>query len=321
MDDATGRRILQELELLRNRLDKVNGRLDDFFYILEERIHTPVNVVNIASREEPVRVEPEFREPAMSEHMQFPGRPIMAPPPVAFKPIVPGLKHENLRIGNSATLDTANVLIEDRDIHGGLIIRGPGAVIRNCRFTGDGSSWNAILTEGNGSVLLEHCEITGEYITAGFAGNNIELLNCRLTGLKKHGGEIGNNVVLDNCFIGDFEGEDVHDGLRILKPVGAVSIIKCEIRVPADMGNSALIFSAQKDGVPDPSPIHVRGNKLGGGAYTVAFDDGGEGGEFGVMHFCDNTFTQDALWNAVYPNGYVAKEWTGNSYEDGSPLG
>ncbi|ATY09299.1 hypothetical protein CU254_01510 [Amycolatopsis sp. AA4] len=215
-------------------------------------------------------------------------------------------------------------VIENLDITGRVLI-GDGVhdvVIRNCRFTGDGTVPWGIDTEGDGSVNADHVTIRGDYTDAGIGYHNVTVSHADIYGMTNDGAKVGNNFTMTDSWIHDFTpATGAHaDGLQIMERVANV-LVQHNVVNPGLGGewskdpaadrsvNSAMIMNDSIDR-GTAGRIVVDGNQIGGGGYSVYF------GVPGDTAFTNNRFVRDSYrWGPVEPSAKT-DVWSGNTFTD-----
>ncbi|WP_134663705.1 MULTISPECIES: right-handed parallel beta-helix repeat-containing protein [unclassified Amycolatopsis] len=235
-----------------------------------------------------------------------------------------GVSDESRLTPSGSITAKSGQVIENLDIAGRVLI-GDGVhdvVIRNCRFTGDGTVPWGIDTEGDGSVSADHVTIRGDYTDAGIGYHNVTVSHADIYGMTNDGAKVGNNFSITDSWIHDFTpATGAHaDGLQIMERVANV-LIQGNVIQPGLGGqwskntaadrsvNSAMILNDSIDR-GTAGRIVVDRNQLGGGGYTVYF------GVPGDTQFTNNRFVRNSyLWGPVEPSA-KADIWSGNSFTD-----
>lgn len=234
-----------------------------------------------------------------------------------------------LRPSSGLVASTPGQIVEGLDIRGTVEVTAPGVTIRNSRLTGSGEHYGVLVAPG-GSVEIDHVVIRGDYRSAGFRGAGLTIRNSELVGLSNDGGKLENdNVVADNLFHAFAPSPGAHsDALQMETPAGNVRVTGNTILMPG-RGSPALenvtgaLFIvpelASSYGPRAPGPVIVSGNTLGGGNHTTHFDSA----DFPLteLQVTGNRFVDDSAFGPVYASGYLPAAWSGNAFEDGTPIG
>ncbi|MFF0147256.1 right-handed parallel beta-helix repeat-containing protein [Amycolatopsis sulphurea] len=224
----------------------------------------------------------------------------------------------------SMTEDRPGAVLSGLNLRGMLTVTAPGVVVRNSRFTGDGSTPWAIRTNGAGSVRIEDTVITGDYTDAGISYGNWSAVRVEISGMTNDGAKLGPHTSITDSWIHDFQpAQGAHsDGVQLTEDVGDVVVKNNRIDIGTGEGaNSAVFLSPDIGGEnPNAGPVVITGNTLGGGGYTFYSVGGNEGARLQDVTFTGNTFRQDARYGAIYPTDFDVRTVSGNVYAGGAPV-
>lgn len=229
----------------------------------------------------------------------------------------------DLTPSGSLTASKDGQVIDGLDVHGTITVTAKNVVIKNSRFTGDGSEVDAIRTQGDGSVLIQDSTIEGDYSDAGIAYHNWTAERVDISGMSNDGAKVGNNVTVKDSKIHDFKpASGAHgDGLQVVEDVGHITITGNTIDIGKNPGANSAVFLCPDIGPElDAGPITVSDNTLGGGGYTFYNVGGTDGAVLQDVTLKDNTFNKDSIYGAIYPSDVTPTTHSGNVYPDGSPV-
>jgi hypothetical protein len=168
-------------------------------------------------------------------------------------------------VNGDLTIRTAGTTIDSKDVHGCVVVRAPGVVIRRSRMRCVGSSDHT-----GARLLIEDSEIDCRYQygedapdTAvgdnNFIARRLNIHHC------VNGFDVDNDVTIQDTWIHDLYdgGPDPHpDGIQIA--VGHNVLIENNAIVLKGGMTSAIISHRT-----DMNGVIIRNNLLGGGAYTL----------------------------------------------------
>lgn len=187
-----------------------------------------------------------------------------------------GLGVGDLRPSGSLTIDRNGTVIEGLDINGVVRVNADNVVIRNSRIRH--SSFLGIdVGDGASNLLVENVTIEG---TAPSAGANIGFSNftcrrCDLSGATD-GVKVISNAVVENSYIHDlrkYSGAH-NDGIQHSGGGRNIHIRGNTILGPFQTSTSAILAQTNVGPIDN---MHVSGNFLYGGSYTVYLRDKGRG--------------------------------------------
>lgn len=227
----------------------------------------------------------------------------------------------------AADLTITSATYTDLDITGSLVIpSGVDARFVRCRLTGSGGPYGIETADATASVVLEHCEITGDYAAAGLRGANLTASWCELVGLPADGVKLENGNRITDCRIRGFvPGPGAHvDGVQMETDAGDILVARCTIEVPGAgqpgiEGTTGAIFVvpqlAGSYGPRAAGDIVIEDCLLSGGSSTVHIGDGEIDGvptPLLGLRFRRNRFVPNAVSGPVYPTEHVPAEWVDN---------
>ncbi|MCG3748914.1 MULTISPECIES: hypothetical protein [unclassified Amycolatopsis] len=224
----------------------------------------------------------------------------------------------------SLTADRPGMVLSGLDVRGMLTVTAPGVVVRNSKFTGDGSTPWGIRTSNEGSVRIEDTLITGDYTDAGIAYGNWSAIRVEITGMSNDGAKLGAHTSITDSWIHDFApSPGAHsDGLQLTEDVGDVVVKNNRIEIGTGEGANSAVFLSPDIGPdhPDAGPVVISGNTLGGGGYTFYSVGGQQGARLKDVVFTGNTFLPGAKYGPIYPSEFDVRIASGNVFAGGAPV-
>jgi hypothetical protein len=232
--------------------------------------------------------------------------------------------------GDTTLLATPGEVVDSKDVTGCLTITAGDVTLR--RFRVRGCAREPVISVGYGltGVVIEDCEIDGEFLNAaaaavGYDGYTIRRCDIHGTGSGLH---MTNNVVIEDNWVHDLhEGEDSHND-AVLTNGGAHMVVRHNTLENPHTQTAVVALYGDVEAVVD---VVVEDNLLDGGGYTVyggsvagkPYSDGASGIRFTGNRFGRRFFPNGGRYGPVsgFDPGRPGNLWAGNVWHDsGAPV-
>jgi hypothetical protein len=191
----------------------------------------------------------------------------------------------------SASISTANAVIDGKVLNGEISVEARGVVIRNSKING------TVHVDDNtaNSLLLEDVEIDCGGANSGVGEANVTVRRANIHGCE-NGFDMNQNIDVRDSYIHGLALGGHEDGMQfasghfengqIVNASRNLTIVHNTIFGTSDeggFGTSAIISNKGGD-----TNVLIQGNLMAGGAYTIYCESGGKGINYRVL---ENHFT------------------------------
>lgn len=225
----------------------------------------------------------------------------------------------------------AGTVLDGWHVRGGIDVEAPDVVVRRSRVTGDGHTPFGVRAAPGASVRIEDTTFNGDFPGAAIGGGRWTGERIEVSAVTYDGAHLGDGARLRNSLVqvtrSDAAGLVVHglDALAEDNTIEAAPGAGSAVRVttgergldPNTQDADATRNSgAAPNGGAARGAVVVRGNRLGGGRYTL-YEDVASGGLVEVR-ITGNRFGRDAGEGPlrVSPRAVISD----NTFVDGAPL-